>query len=284
MIYDEKYIPFLLHYCQKNKIKILLSFFDMDLLILSQNKQKFIDIGVKVIVSKEEIIKICNDKWLTYLFLKDNGFSVPQTYLSIDEVISSINRGEINYPIFIKPRFGCGSIGIFVADNADELSLLSNICLQKIENSYLRFESSEFDEKVLFQETLEGEEYGADVINNLNEELEQINIRHKIAMRAGETDIAETVYDDNIHDTLSKLGLTTKHVANLDVDIILSNKIPYIIDLNARFGGGYPFAHIAGCDLPKAIIKWAKGKKVNKNILKARLGVKGFKELFVQGK
>ena len=51
--------------------------------------------------------------------------------------------------------------------------------------------------------------------------------------------------------------------------------------MNARFGGGYPFSHIGGCDLPKAIVDWVLGKKVDKNQLKQQSGKKIFKELVV---
>ena len=36
---------------------------------------------------------------------------------------------------------------------------------------------------------------------------------------------------------------------------------PYVIDMNARFGGGYPFSHLAGMDLPRAYVAWAEGKE-----------------------
>jgi hypothetical protein len=46
----------------------------------------------------------------------------------------------------------------------------------------------------------------------------------------------------------------------------ISNKQPmnrrgcYVIDMNPRIGGGYPFAHIAGANLPAALIAWASGQ------------------------
>src|SRR5699024_421276 len=51
LIYDDNYIPFLLNYCKKNSIDILISLFDIDLLILAKHKKQFEEIGTKVIVS-----------------------------------------------------------------------------------------------------------------------------------------------------------------------------------------------------------------------------------------
>ena len=50
LIYDDNYIPFLLNYCKENQIDILLSLFDIDLLILARNRELFSEIGTKVIV------------------------------------------------------------------------------------------------------------------------------------------------------------------------------------------------------------------------------------------
>ena len=41
LIYDEDYIPFLLDICKRERIDILISLFDIDLMILAKNKLKF---------------------------------------------------------------------------------------------------------------------------------------------------------------------------------------------------------------------------------------------------
>ena len=58
IIYDEKYIPFLLEICKCEKIDMLISLFDIDLMILAKNKGRFEEMGVKVIVSNENIINM----------------------------------------------------------------------------------------------------------------------------------------------------------------------------------------------------------------------------------
>ena len=255
--------------------------FDIDLLILSKNKKRFAEIGTTVVVSDESFIEICNDKWLTYKFLKKNHINTPKTFLRVKDVLDAIRSKNISYPIVVKPRFGCGSISVCIAKDEKELRFYSKTTADKIKKTYLKYESSGVKNTVIFQELLGGQEYGADIINNLNGVNQSIIIRKKIAMRSGETDIAEIVDEPIILSVLKKLSNYTNHVANLDCDIFLFNGIPYVLELNARFGGGYPFSHLAGCNLPFAIIEWAKGKTVNKEILKARIGFKGFKELNV---
>ncbi|MBE7053776.1 MAG: ATP-grasp domain-containing protein [Ruminococcaceae bacterium] len=283
LIYDDGYIDFLLDYCKNNKIDVLISLFDIDLLVLSKNKQEFEKIGTKVIVSDEKVIEICNDKWKTYLFLKEHGFNVPKTYKSLQNAILALDSGQLKYPIIIKPRFGCGSIGMSIAE--DEMALLYYYRRNSrvISRSYLKYESSsvDLDEQILYQECLDGQEYGVDIINDLNGNFQNSIIKKKIAMRAGETDIAHIAKNDIIFDETKKLAQKMKHIANMDCDVFLVDGKPYILEMNARFGGGYPFSHLAGCNLPLAIVNWAENMPVEKEILETKKDIMAYKELFI---
>ena len=260
---------------------MLISLFDIDLLVLAKNKDKFKEIGTRVIVSNEDIVSVCNDKWKTYEFLKKNGFNVPKTYLTLEDTIDALNRGEISYPVIVKPRFGCGSIALSVAEDETALLYYYKRNTRAVNRTYLKYESESVDEKIIYQECLNGQEYGVDIINDLNGSFQNAIVKKKIAMRAGETDIAETVNEPDIKKEAERLGKLTRHIANMDVDVFLVDGIPYVLEMNARFGGGYPFSHMAGCSLPQAIIKWHKNEKVDKKQLEAEIGLKGFKELSV---
>ena len=49
-----------------------------------------------------------------------------------------------------------------------------------------------------------------------------------------------------------------------DIDLILTkNGEVYFLDFNLRFGGGYPFTHLSGCNYLKLIIDMYLGKKLN---------------------
>ena len=49
--------------------------------------------------------------------------------------------------------------------------------------------------------------------------------------------------------------------------------------MNARFGGGYPFSHMAGVNLPMAIVQWLNNENINPEILKEHVGVKSHKDI-----
>lgn len=274
LIYDKEYIPFLKRYCLDNKIDAIVSLFDIDLPILAQSKSEFEEIGVKIIVSSKDVIDICNDKWKTFTYMTDKGFLVPKTYISIQEAHKAISDGILQYPVMVKPRWGMASIGVYEAENDNELDMLYNKVISNIKKSYLHFESEqEIDQAVIIQEKIAGQEYGLDIINDLEGIYQNTIVKKKIAMRAGETDCAETVNDLDLIEMGKKISITLHHIANLDVDVFLKDGKAYILEMNARFGGGYPFSHMAGVDLPTAIVKWLRNEKVSSTMLEAEVGV-----------
>lgn len=279
-IYEKGYIEFLKEYCIENKISAIISLFDIDLPILSKNKQVFEKIGTKVIVSDKSIIDVCNDKWLTYKYLTDNNFNTPKTYISLDDALKDIDLGLISYPLIIKPRWGMGSISVYEVDNEDELRILYNKSIKNIMNTYLKYESREqLEQSVIIQEKLSGQEYGLDIINDLKGNYQNTIVKKKHAMRSGETDCAKTVNNKQLKLLGEKLSKKLHHIANLDTDIFLVGEKPYILEMNARFGGGYPFSHLAGVNLPKAIISWIEDKECNKELLIENYDIVGHKDI-----
>ena len=69
---------------------------------------------------------------------------------------------------------------------------------------------------------------------------------------------------------------------NLDVDVFACEGRFYVLEMNARFGGGYPFSHCGGADLPLALVLWALGRPVPGDILRVKPGVRAWKDIQIQ--
>lgn len=95
----------------------------------------------------------------------------------MDEVIDKIAAGELSYPIVVKPRYGCGSISVTIAHDEEDLRYLTKKANEDIASSYLKYESAVTEEKVIYQECLKGQEYGADIINDLHGEPQNVIVR-----------------------------------------------------------------------------------------------------------
>ncbi len=280
LIYDNHYISFLLNYCRQYNISAIIPLIDIDVPILAKSKEMFKSAAIDIVVSDYEIAKICNDKWKTYnLFIKNN-IKTPKTYLRLFDAYRALQKKVISFPLVIKPRWGMGSIGLYVAENTNELEILYHKSFNDVKKSYIEYESREdIEHCVLIQEYIEGVEYGLDVINDLKGEYITTFVKRKLAMRSGETDAASTEYNPNLKMLGLKISKLLKHVGVLDVDCFLCEETAFVLEINSRFGGHYPFSHLAGANIPEAIIKWLNNEIPDNRVFRIKYGINGMKDI-----
>lgn len=269
-VYAENYIDTLMEICIKHRVNAIISLNDLELPILANNIDTFKNIGIQAIVSSPDIIDICFDKYKTSEFLTKIGLKSPKTYISYEKVVNALKDNSLNFPVIVKPRWGSGSIGIEIANDFEDLEILYNYIKKKVKKSILAT-ASVSEDSVLIQEYINGTEYGLDIMNDLNGEHCGVSIKKKLSMRAGETDKAVTIKNDEIYSIGRTIGEKLKHIANLDCDILEKNGEFYVLELNPRFGGGYPFSHEAGVNMPKAIISWLKNEIAPKSCFIAEI-------------
>lgn len=271
-VYDPKYIDDTIDICKEYKIDAVLCLNDLELPILAENKAKFEKLGVKVIVSDPNVIDICFDKYKTAQWVESIGLNAPKTYVTLASAKEALSKGEIAFPLFMKPRWGSGSIGLETIEDMEELEIYYHILMKRIKKSILAT-ASVGEEYIMVQEKLTGEEFGLDVMNDLNGNTVGVSVKKKLAMRAGETDKALTVDLPEVREMGAIIGRNLKHIGNLDVDIMQRANGDYcVLELNPRFGGGFPFSYEAGVNLPGAIIQWLKGGKVDPKTLQPIYG------------
>lgn len=232
---EKEYIESLLELCNKENIKIVIPVIDPEILILSREMDTFRKMGILLAVSHLDVINKCYNKISMNKFLANNGFDIPVTFDSIHKFKLDFEKNRVKFPVIIKPVYGSGSDATYKVNSIKELEAL-------------------FCEKMVIQEFIDGQEYGIDVFNSLKKEPLRCIIKKKISMRSGETDKAQTVKDKNIQECIIKLARKLGHICNLDCDVIMKGRKIYIIDLNPRFGGGYPATHEAGVNLLKLIL------------------------------
>ena len=271
-VYDSEYVNITLRICEEQRIDALFSLNDLELPILAENKARFEAIGVKVVVSDPKVIDIAFDKYKTAQWIESLGLTAPKTYVCLEDCKKALASGEITFPLFMKPRWGSGSIGLESIADMEELNIYYNLLMKKIKRTILATVSVG-DEYIMIQEKLTGSEFGLDVMNNLNGKNVGVSVKQKLAMRSGETDKAITRNLPEVREIGRKIGENLGHIGNLDVDIMQKANGDYcVLELNPRFGGGFPFSYEAGVNLPLAIIKWLKGEEVDPQMLVPECG------------
>lgn len=253
------YIDVILGICQHHDIDMQVSLNDLELPIVARNKDKFKAIGVTPIVSDAALIDMCFDKYVSFEWLIDNGFETPHTVLDLDDAKVAIDAKRLSFPLIVKPRWGSASTCVYTVNSVEEMELAYGLTQHQLTRNLLKGVSGADKKNIVIQQKVIGTEYGIDILNDLSGKNQQVLVKQKIAMRAGETDKACLVRSPVLEKLGADIGAKTAHLGNLDCDAFLIDGIAYVLELNPRFGGGYPFTHMAGADYPGAIVEWVRG-------------------------
>lgn len=237
------YVKSLINVCKQNNIDAVLPVIDPEIYILSNYRSNFSEEGIKVIVSDRRVLDVCFNKIKMNEFLEHIGVLYPKTYDTIQNFKSALEQGVIEFPVILKPIYGSGSIETCIVKDIRQLEIL-------------------FHDGMIIQQRISGIEYGCDIFNTFEGKTIRCVIKKKIAMRSGETDKSITVKNENVKKVALYLGKKLGHIANLDCDMIEEGENVYVIDLNPRFGGGYPATHLSGVNLLSILIKLLEGKDV----------------------
>lgn len=268
------YFDLLLAICRQNRVDLLLSLNDLELPGLARQRERFRQAGVTAVVSAPEAIDVCMDKVRTAQFLAGRGMPSPPTFDSLESARAALAAGEVRFPLVVKARWGSGSIGLEFVEDAVELELAHRFVEKKVRRSFLAdLADAPQSACVVVQPRIAGKEFHLDVVNDLQGRWQATLCKEKIAMRAGETDKAVSVCNGRLEELGARLGSALNHVGNLDVDVLSGPEGDFVIDMNPRFGGGYPFSHAAGADVPAALLAWAEGKPARPEWLRVAPGV-----------
>lgn len=218
---------YLKNFIKKNKINVIFPLSDRELELLAEEKKFYKEKKIDVIISDLEFIKVTQNKILMAEFLKKNNFFSPELikYRQISKKL----------PVIKKKIFGSGSVAQSIIKK--------------------KWQIPNIDEKNYFySKYLPFEEYGLDILNDLGGNYVHSCCKKKFLMRSGDTDRAKIINSKVFEIFAKKLSLITKHVGFIDVDFIYKKKKIFILDINARIGGGYPFTHEFGFNYLEKIL------------------------------
>jgi carbamoyl-phosphate synthase large subunit len=267
----DNYIDVLLTICREQRVRLLIPAVEPELPLLAAHRPRFLKIGTLPLVSSPEIVAICYDKLETARFLHRCGLAAPRSYVQLEAARQALARREITFPVVVKPRWGVSSIGLAIAEDDQELDFAFKTAEKQNACSFLAQASAATPGGcVLIQERLSGEEYGLDIVNDLNGRHVCTFAKRKLRMRSGQTDRAVTVKDQGLEKLGQTIGENLRHVGILDCDLFLSAEGCRVIDLNPRIGGGYPFSHVAGANVPAALIAWMNGEEADPSCFQVR--------------
>lgn len=133
-ISDAEYISQLLATSVTHKIQFLIPGHDLELILLSENKQLFADQGITVLVSGLDFLRFCRDKTSLSSIVHDDVSVFVPSYTK-DEAFNLTQTEQLKFPLIAKPLCGCASKNIrILLDSRDfasvsEYDVVQPVCL-----------------------------------------------------------------------------------------------------------------------------------------------------------
>ncbi len=251
------YLDTILDICRKEDIKGVFSLIDPELSMLAKERERFLAVGATPIVSPYELVETCFDKYRMYRMLCGMQIPTGKCYIEKEEFYQGLQKGEISYPVFVKPVKGSASININKVYSDKEIEVLFSL----------------YDD-LMIQEYMDGTEYGADVyVDMLTGKCTSVFLKEKIKMRAGETDKSVSVKDEKLFALIEKFVEKCGFCGMIDIDLFKVKDTYYISEVNPRFGGGYPHAYECGVNMPEQVIRNLRGESNRDSVGCYRAGI-----------
>lgn len=218
-ISENEWLKKLIEIIKTEDIKIIFPGVDFELPLFAKNKKMIEDeTGVKIMVSDCKVIDIADDKYKTFLFLKENDFSYPETWLP-----NELGNGSVKFPCFIKPKIGARSRDAFVVKDNDDLLNKIKAIKDPIVQELVGNPDSEYT-------------CGAIVIGG--EVKGSIVLKRKLKEGNTETACYKKDTPEIIYDYVNKIALKLNPYGACNFQLRLTeNNIPKLFEINARHSG-----------------------------------------------
>lgn len=231
---EPNYIGDLIELCKIHGINLIIPTIDTELLDLASNKVRFEEHGIKVVISSVDFVSKCRDKRKIHKFFSGREI----------EVAKEFTKDNYKLPLFIKPIDGSRSLYTYVIRSKEDFT----------ENHFN-------NDKLMFLEYFDHDEYDeftCDLYYGKDHKLKCVVPRKRLEVRDGEVYKALTVNNVLVHYLNEKLYYINGAVGCLTAQFFVhkteTEKI-YAIEINPRFGGGYPLTYLSGANFSKWIIE-----------------------------
>jgi carbamoyl-phosphate synthase large subunit len=224
---DPGFIDEVLKIAIEEEVCLVVPTIDTELSVYAANRLRFLEHGITVAVSDPETVRIASDKIETHRWLLENGFPAPRQ-CTLNDVLRTPE--EWKFPVILKPRSGSASLGVIKVDSLSTLK-----------------EYTEGRQDLIVQEIARGAEYTINVFIE-NGRCACAVPHRRIETRGGEISKGITVKNEKLMQlaaaVVEKLP-GARGALNIQCFVDADESVT-IIEINARFGGGFPLANRAG--------------------------------------
>lgn len=231
--HQDGYIEELFTLAVRLGVKVIIPTIDTELKVLANNKEVFANAGITILTCSSPLIEIFGDKRKTSSFFGEYDIETPHIY----------DKHNLKYPLFIKPFDGSMSADTFYIESPKHLT--------EYHLSNERFMFMEYMDSNLY------DEFTIDMYYDQNSILRCLVPRKRIEVRGGEINKGITAKGYVFEFLKKRLKILNGAVGCVTMQLFYNPQNQHIkaIEMNPRFGGGYPLAYLAGANYPRYIIQ-----------------------------
>ena len=239
-IHDPSYMETVLDICRKEKIRAVTSFIDPEIEVLAGQREVFRSQGILPLCPSLETARLCFDKYEMFRHLRAHGVRTVLTYRDLASFKEGLAKGEIAFPVFIKPVTGSGSVG---ARRVEDLATLEELIRE-----------GRYD--YIIQELMTEGDCDADVyVDCISHEVVSVFSKRKIETRIGGASKTVSFKDPALFDFVREVCAVLELSGPCDMDFFLKDGQYCLSEINPRFGGAYLHAYGAGVDFVRYILR-----------------------------
>ena len=239
-IRERNYLETVLDICSREDIKAIATFIDPEIELLSAHREVFLSRGILPLCPSERTAHLCFDKYEMFKHLRDHGVRTVLTYRDLASFKEGLEKGEIAFPVFVKPVSGSGSVG---ARRVDDMPALEEL-----------FKEGAYD--YIIQELMREGDCDADVyVDCISHEVVSVFSKRKIETRIGGASKTVSFKDPALFDFVREVCSVLELSGPCDMDFFLKDGRYCLSEINPRFGGAYLHAYGAGVDFMKYILR-----------------------------
>ena len=257
---DKKYFERIKEICTEQNIDFYFPGTDVELINCANYASELkSSLNVDIIVSPINVIEIADDKYKTARFLMENNFNYPETFLPED-----VDWDKIKFPVIVKPRVGCRSIGVHLVENVDA----AKAAMVSIDSPVI-------------QEYIDGPEYTCTVAIYNDVISDVLCLRRDL--RSGDTFRAFPVKSEVIETYVKEIAIKIGVVGSCNFQLrVTSLGEPKLFEINSRFSGTTPFCSYLGFNPVEFCLKTKLGLKYESQIDYDKVVLRHWSEVVVE--
>lgn len=233
------YFERVMNICEKSKVKVVTTLIDPEIDILAKHREELIQKDILPLCPADWTAHLCFDKYEMFKYLRSKGVNTILTYNSLESFKEGVAKGEISFPVFMKPISGSGSVGVGSCNTMEEV------------------EEKWHDEQFTYiiQELMTGGDCDADVyVDCISHKPVAVFSKKKIETRIGGATKTISFVDPKLFAFVEEVCSVLELYGPCDMDFFTKDGEYYLSEINPRFGGAYLHAYGAGVDFVKLIM------------------------------